>query len=63
MTDLAQRANEIEALIIKAVADGATTLREVWVVVPHEIVTRYAFYRALNEGRLVMGSDRKLRLP
>lgn len=63
---LAQRSVVLEQQIVDAVAGGAETLRDVW---PHlaldpgeATLARYAFFHALNNNRIVLGADRKLRI-
>lgn len=63
---LAKRADVLEQEIVDAVAGGAETLRDVW---PHlkldpgeATLARYAFFHALNEERIVMSADRRLRI-
>lgn len=60
---LAKLADEEEQKIMQAVEDGAETLDQVFDAVPPKSITRYAFFRAINEGRLVLDEDRKLRMP
>ena len=58
-------ANRLEDEIVTAVSRGANTFRYVMEEIkPGERrLARYAFYRALNEGKILMTIDRKLLVP
>ncbi len=65
--ELYLRAKEVEEMIVYLVKSGETQWREIkkQIAVDKDETSlfSYCFYHALNEGRIVMGADRKLRMP